>query len=173
MNEIKLSEGMKKEDIFHKVEEYLISQGFRISKVDKTRPWGGFFVIDETQIVEFKEKYFESITLSEDQLKQKLSPKILLVAPEARLSWQYHHRRAELWTLISGESGIVRSHTDEQGEAADMELGVVVSLAQGERHRLVGKSVWGIVAEIWIHVDPTSPSNEEDIVRLDDDYSRK
>ena len=54
-----------------------------------------------------------------------------------------------------------------------MELGKTVSLEQGERHRLVGLDSWGIVAEIWMHVDPEHPSNEEDIVRVEDDYARK
>jgi hypothetical protein len=29
-----------------------------------------------------------------------------------------------------------------------------------------------LVAEIWQHTDPGNPSNEDDIVRLADDYSR-
>lgn len=173
MNEINLSKELTKEEVFNRVEDYLKAQGFRISKIDKTRPWGGFFVLEESQILEFKKKYFDEVKLSKEQLEQKLSPKFLLVAPGARLSWQYHHRRAELWTLVSGESGIVRSSTDEQGAASDMEAGVIISLDQGERHRLTGKSNWGVVAEIWMHIDPSNPSNEEDIVRLDDDYSRK
>ena len=42
-----------------------------------------------------------------------------------------------------------------------------------ERHRLVGLSNFGVVAEIWIHTDLKNPSNEQDIVRLEDDYFRK
>jgi hypothetical protein len=49
----------------------------------------------------------------------------------------------------------------------------VVSLQQGERHRLIGTKGWGVVAEIWMHTDPNHPSDEADIVRLQDDYSRK
>jgi hypothetical protein len=49
----------------------------------------------------------------------------------------------------------------------------VVSLQQGERHRLIGTQGWGVVAEIWMHTDPNHPSGEADIVRLQDDYSRK
>jgi quercetin dioxygenase-like cupin family protein len=41
-----------------------------------------------------------------------------------------------------------------------------------ERHRLVGLSNFGVVAEIWIHTDLNNPSDEQDIVRLQDDYSR-
>ncbi|NBV85915.1 MAG: phosphoheptose isomerase, partial [Verrucomicrobia bacterium] len=31
---------------------------------------------------------------------------------------------------------------------------------------------WGIVAEIWLHTDPSAPSDENDIIRLDDDFGR-
>ncbi len=162
-----------KAEVFQKVEDFLKEKGFRISKIDQTRPWGGFFVLDEAQIREFRAMFFEEVELSEEQLEQKLSPKFLLVAPGARLSWQYHFRRAEIWKLIDGESGIVRSETDELGELEKMQLGETISLKQGERHRLVGLGNWGIVAEIWMHVDPQNPSNEEDIIRVEDDYSRK
>ena len=42
----------------------------------------------------------------------KLSPKILIVRPAARLSWQYHNRRAEIWQVYKGSAGIIRSNTD-------------------------------------------------------------
>jgi hypothetical protein len=35
--------------IFNELEEKLISEGFNITNKDFTRPWGGFFVIDEAQ----------------------------------------------------------------------------------------------------------------------------
>lgn len=173
MNLIDISGDQPKAEVFQKVEDFLKVRGFRISKVDKTRPWGGFFVLDEGQIREFRDAFFQDVTLTEAQLEQKLSPKFLLVAPSARLSWQYHFRRAELWKLINGESGIVRSDTDELGTLEKMESNKTISLKQGERHRLVGLDAWGIVAEIWMHVDPENPSDEEDIVRVEDDYSRK
>jgi hypothetical protein len=53
-----------------------------------------------------------------------------------------------------------------------MEKGNVISLEKGERHRLIGTDTWGIVAEIWVHSDSIHPSDEADIVRLEDDYSR-
>lgn len=164
---------LSENEVFQKVEDFLNVKGFNIGIKDDKRPWGGFFVLDEKQIREFAAMFFEDVQLSEHQLSQKLSPKFLLVAPGARLSWQYHYRRAELWKLIDGEAGLVRSSTDEHGELEKMELGKTISLAQGERHRLVGLDSWGIVAEIWMHVDPNNPSNEQDIVRVEDDYSRK
>lgn len=173
MNNLEIAAQLSKAEVFEKVEAFLAAKGFKIASKDINRPWGGFFVLDESQILKFKTEFFDEVPLSEDQLKQKLSPKFLLVAPDARLSWQYHFRRAELWKLIAGESAIARSHTDEQGPVEAMNIGEVVSLDKGERHRLIGTGNWGVVAEIWMHSDPANPSNEDDIVRLQDDYARK
>ena len=173
MKPLILSPDLSKTQIAELVERYLGEAGFSISTQDFERPWGGFFVLDETQIRAFKAQFFPEVTLSEEQYAQKLSPKFLLVAPGARLSWQYHYRRAELWTLVGGEAAISRSLDDDQGAAVPMVSHEVVSLQQGERHRLIGTKGWGVVAEIWMHTDPNHPSDEADIVRLQDDYSRK
>ena len=103
----------------------------------------------------------------------KLSPKILVVKPDARLSWQYHHRRAETWRVISGPVGIIRSDNDVEGEMENYQIGEKIILHQGERHRLIGLNDWGLVAEFWQHTDAFNASDEEDIVRVQDDYSRK
>lgn len=161
-----------KSTVFKEVQEYLSKEGFKIVTIDQTRPWGGFFVLDETQIQKFQATYFPDVTLSEEQLSQKLSPKFLIVAPGARLSWQYHHRRSELWQLAFGEAALIRSQTDEEIELVAMEPKQTVSLETGERHRLVGMENWGVVAEIWVHSNPKNPSDEEDIIRLSDDYNR-
>ncbi len=51
-----------------------------------------------------------------------------------------------------------------------MELNKIITLDQGERHRLIGLNEWDIIAEIWKHTDASNPSNEEDIIRLKDDF---
>jgi len=145
---------------------------FEIVREDRERPWGGFFAIREDQIVAFKKMFFPELELDALQLQQKLSPKILIVGPNKRLSWQYHHRRSEIWKLVAGEGGIVRSDTDHQDSVQNLKIGELIRLSQGERHRLTGKNSWGIVAEIWIHTDPENPSNEDDIIRVEDDYAR-
>jgi hypothetical protein len=53
-----------------------------------------------------------------------------------------------------------------------LELGDTIELPEGMRHRLVGMDEWGAVAEVWMHSDPQHPSDENDIVRLQDDYAR-
>jgi mannose-6-phosphate isomerase len=165
-------EGKTKSDIFLEVSDFLDKEGYIIINRDESRPWGGFFVIDENQLSKFKAQFFEDVHLDEQQLAQKLSPKILLVAPDKRLSWQYHHRRAEIWKLVAGEGGIVRSEDDREGEVTALEIGQTIRLKQGERHRLIGMNGWGMVAEIWMHVDPQHPSDEDDIVRVQDDFNR-
>jgi mannose-6-phosphate isomerase-like protein (cupin superfamily) len=154
------------------VEKFLKAAGFTVSSKDLARPWGGFFVLDEAQIRTFKDTFFPEVQLSEEQFSQKLSPKFLLVAPGARLSWQYHFRRAELWNLVAGDVAICRSLDDNEGLVDALVTGKVISLAQGERHRLIGASSWGVVAEIWMHSHPSFPSDESDIVRVQDDYAR-
>ena len=68
--------------------------------------------------------------------------------------------------------GIARSLTDEQAPVKTFDTGNKVVMEMGERHRLVGLENWGVVAEFWQHTDPNHPSDEEDIVRVQDDYKR-
>src|SRR5690554_4911678 len=166
MNNMNISRTMSKDEIFGEIRNWLKFEGFQVVQEDQTRPWGGFFVLDESQIQKFREQFFPTVHLSDPQLKNKLSPKILVVGPEKRLSWQYHHRRAEIWKLVGGGGGIMISKTDEEGPLQALQLDQVIQLAQGERHRLVGLDNWGIVAEIWMHTDSENPSDEEDIVRV-------
>ena len=136
------------------------------------RPWGGFFVLDEVEADKFIALYFSHLTKDELTITGKLSPKILIVAPEMRLSWQYHHRRAEIWKLIGGTAGVITSDTDEEKDTTKLNIGDIIQLKQGERHRLIGLDGWGIVAEIWRHTDAGDPSDEDDIVRVQDDFGR-
>ena len=150
----------------------LRAQGFGIERQDQSRPWGGFFVIDEGQAQQFADTYFGGLAVDGLRIAGKLSPKILIVAPGQRLSWQYHHRRAEIWRVVQGPVGVVTSDTDDEGELQTYRVGEQVTLRQGERHRLVGLAGWGILAEIWQHTDAQQPSDEDDIVRVQDDFGR-
>ena len=159
--------------LFKTIEKQLVSQGLGIASQDLERPWGGFFVIDEKDAQRFADIYFDSYDVNSLRKAGKLSPKILLVKPGARLSWQYHHRRAETWRVIQGPVGVVRSLDDTQNQPVVCEQDKLITLQKGERHRLIGLEGWGVVAEFWQHTDPEHPSNEDDIVRLQDDYARK
>ena len=164
----------EKSEIFNQIASELHILGFSVDKQDQTRPWGGFFVLDESQATAFAAHYFPQLEMSEIQITNKLSPKILVVAPHKRLSWQYHFRRAEIWKVIAGTTvGVKISDTDEQSdEVKVLESGSFIQMDTGERHRLIGLDGWGVVAEIWQHTDPENPSDEDDIVRLQDDFGR-
>lgn len=161
-----------KETIFKSVAQYLSEQDFHITSFDDNRPWGGFFVIEEAQAKDFISAFFPRLSMEDFEGYEKLSPKILIVEPGKRLSWQYHHRRAEIWKVVGGTAGVVVSDTDEPGDIKAHESGEIIEIEQGQRHRLVGCQTWGIIAEIWKHSDPENPSDEEDIIRLEDDYGR-
>lgn len=162
---------ISKADIFKEVRQFLHNHDLTIKNEDQTRPWGGFFVLEEADIDRFLKLFFQSIDPA--QLPGlKLSPKVLLVAPYSRLSWQYHNRRAEVWTVVGGPVEVAISDTDHEGKTVKVGVGSSISLKQGQRHRLIGLDSWGIVAEIWQHTDSELPSDEDDIIRVQDDYNR-
>lgn len=158
--------------IFENIQNQLETNQFTIVSKDHNRPWGGFFVIAEEQAQEFANQYFDGLDVSILKRGGALSPKILVVAPEKRLSWQYHHRRAEIWRVIQGQAGVKRSPNDAEGELEILNIGDTITLQQGERHRLIGLDEYAVIAEIWQHTDANHPSDEDDIVRVQDDFGR-
>ena len=157
---------------FPEIKQQIESFGYQVTAFDFDRPWGGFLVIEETQAQKFADQFFEGIAIESLKIGGKLSPKILVVNPKARLSWQYHHRRAEIWRVYRGAVGIIRSDDDVQKPLITLNEGDQVKLRKGERHRLIGLENQALVAEIWQHTDPDHPSNEDDIVRVQDDFGR-
>lgn len=157
---------------FEIVENELLYQGFNVISKDFNKPWGGYFVIDECQSQYFADIFFNGININTLEISGKLSPKILVVRPNVRLSWQYHLRRSEIWQIISGTVGVVRSKNNIESELVIHEKGSKILLEKNERHRLVGLNDWGIVAEIWQHTDVDNSSDENDIIRVQDDFGR-
>lgn len=161
-----------REEQFERIGEWIAALGFSIQQQDRQRPWGGFFVIAENEAAAFIRHFFPDESLEKLLVAPRLSPKILVVAPHCRLSWQYHHRRAELWRCVEGPVAVATSDTDEEKHLFTLQPNDKISLARGERHRLIGLAHWGVVAEIWKHTDGAHPSDEEDIVRVQDDFGR-
>jgi len=149
----------------------LRARGLIVIDRDLTRPWGGFLVIDPRQIDGFIDAFFDGAEVAREG-DLALSPKILIVAPGRRLSLQYHRRRAEIWKVLEGPVGVCRSRDDGERAPEQVASGELVRLDVGERHRLIGLGGWGIVAEIWQHVEAAEPSDEQDIVRVVDDFGR-
>ena len=154
------------------IKKEIESFGFKVVSHDFERPWGGFLVIDESQAQDFSNKFFKGLDVNTLKIGGKLSPKILIIRPKARLSWQYHNRRAEIWQVYKGSAGIIRSGTDIENEMEVYSEGDQIILQQGERHRLIGLHYYSVVAEIWQHTDANHPSDEDDIIRVQDDFGR-
>ena len=150
----------------------LKSQKLNIIDKDTERPWGGFFVISEENAQYFSNIYFNGINTEELKVSGTLSPKILIIAPNKRLSWQYHHRRIEIWKVVSGEIKVITSHDDIERKEKILIEGDELRLSKGERHRIIGLDKYAVVAEIWIHTDKGNPSDEDDIIRVQDDFGR-
>ena len=160
-------------DYFTINREIIKSQKLNIIDKDTQRPWGGFFVISENNAQDFANIYFNGLNTEELKVSGKLSPKILIIAPNKRLSWQYHHRRGEIWKVASGEIKVITSHDDVERNEMLLKEGDEINISQEERHRIIGTDGYAVVAEIWIHTDKDNPSDEDDIVRVQDDFNRK
>lgn len=159
------------QDIVHMTDK----AGYEIVEMNTDKPWGAYLRISSSQADEFVKEFFPGLAPEEARLgveDAELSPKFLIVKPGQRLSWQYHDRRAERWRFLT-TGGYRKSETDDEGSRVDAQIDEIVQFKTGERHRLEGADNHIVlVAEIWQHTDASNPSNEEDIVRLADDYKR-
>lgn len=162
-----------KHNVEARVEHMLAERGFSVESRDFDKPWGGYFVIPAPQTQLFIQTFFPEQVSEFQSTSLPLSPKILVIAPGLRLSWQYHDRRGEFHKVLEGPVAYPLSATDEQSDPVVYQKGELVRIPQGMRHRLVGLDDWGVVAEIWQHTDVANPSNEADNHRVQDDFNRK
>tara|TARA_B100001057_G_scaffold482304_1_gene557430 strand:+ start:2347 stop:2697 length:351 start_codon:yes stop_codon:yes gene_type:complete len=114
-----------------------------ISIEKEERPWGRFFVIHNEQ--NYKLKRIE-------------------VDPKGRLSYQYHNKRSEVWTIIEGIGRITIN-----GQVKDYRSGETIIIPQGSKHRIENKESKKVV---FIEVQTGEYFGEDDIVRIEDDYNR-
>lgn len=163
-------------DIVNQLENIMEAANYKVVDRNDTKPWGAYLRFDNIDAQRFIETFFPGLSFKEAQLgidNAELSPKLLVVSPGQRLSWQKHDRRAERWVFLT-DGAYYKSSTDEQGEVTHIQAGGVVQFSKGERHRLAGvKDKYVLVAEIWQHSDPNHLSDEDDIIRLADDYERR
>tara|TARA_R100000773_G_C4191645_1_gene97338 strand:+ start:575 stop:931 length:357 start_codon:yes stop_codon:yes gene_type:complete len=113
-------------------------------RLQEYRPWGKYEVI-----------------LDEKNCKVKK----ITVKPGGRLSYQYHHKRSEMWTIVQGAATITLD--DEVGVHT---YGHSIRIPQGTKHRVENKGQDDL---IFIEVQHGSYFGEDDIVRIEDDYNRK
>ncbi len=108
------------------------------------RPWGRFYVLH-------------------DQPTYKL--KRIEVDPGGRLSYQYHNKRSEAWTIVKGVGSITLD-----GKIQNYKEGETILIPKGAKHRIENKTNEIVV---FIEVQTGSYFGEDDIVRIKDDYNRK
>ena len=90
--------------------------------------------------------------------------KHIRVSPGQRLSLQYHHHRAENWVIIAGEGDITLDERVFKVTAGDH-----VYIPVGARHRIYNTS--DVTLKI-LELQSGDILDEEDIVRIEDDYER-
>lgn len=168
--------GSDKQQLMQDITTAAQAAGYTVADIDIQRPWGGFVRFEYRDGDRFVHEFFNGINPTQARLGDpaaELSPKILLVAPQQRLSWQVHARRAERWKFLSAGGYHKSMDASDQGDVMLAQPGDEVQFAAGECHRLVGDAHdFTVVAEIWQHTVPGQPSDEADITRLADDYQR-
>jgi mannose-6-phosphate isomerase-like protein (cupin superfamily) len=150
--------------LIEKTEKWLLKNNLSVSQKDLDRPWGAFWHITPNSLNHFLDLFFPGF----DPQSLFISPKILLVEPNKRLSLQFHYKRSEKWHVINGPVKII---VDNKELILNTDENIVIKSQQ--KHRLIGLKNSGLVAEIWMHNNPSDPSNENDIVRLEDDFNRE
>ncbi|WP_222165573.1 phosphomannose isomerase type II C-terminal cupin domain [Edaphocola aurantiacus] len=107
------------------------------------RPWGQYWVLEDAPTHKVKR---------------------IVVKPKGRLSYQYHHHRSEIWTIIEGEATITLD-----GEVYTLGPSEVFRVPQGAKHRLENRQETPLTI---IEIQYGTYFGEDDIIRLDDDYQR-
>ena len=107
------------------------------------RPWGRYFVLHNEP--NYKIKRIE-------------------VEMGMRLSYQYHHKRSEAWTIIQGNAKIIlddKTHILKSGES--------IKIPIKSKHRIenIGQS-----SLMFIEIQTGDYFGEDDIVRIEDDFNR-
>jgi mannose-6-phosphate isomerase-like protein (cupin superfamily) len=110
----------------------------------ETRPWGIYEVLYDGEDCKVKK---------------------IVVDPGQRLSYQYHHKRNEYWTVISG-TGEVRLNED----ILEVYKGSNIFIPVTAKHTITNTSSSKCL--VFIEIQTGDYFGEDDIVRLEDDYGR-
>ena len=107
------------------------------------RPWGSF-----------------------EHLLEELYCKVkrIIVRPGHKLSYQFHHKRNEVWVIVQGTATVT---LDE--EVKTFGWNSVVDIPIGTKHRVENKDDEDL---IFIETQTGTYFGEDDIFRLEDDYGR-
>ncbi|MFB9354131.1 phosphomannose isomerase type II C-terminal cupin domain [Sneathiella chinensis] len=107
------------------------------------RPWGHWIVTD----------------IGDDFVVKRIT-----INPGARLSLQYHQHREEIWTVVRGGGVAVVGD-----ETVSLEVGQTVRVPVLKSHRMTNT---GQDPLVFIEVQKGLELDEDDLVRLEDDYGR-
>lgn len=107
------------------------------------RPWGNFTVIEDNILYKIKR---------------------IEVLCGHKLSYQYHYKRAENWTIVQGNAKVILN-----GKTLLLNSGDSVKINKLDKHRIenIGSELL-----IFVEVQIGEYFGEDDIVRLEDDYNR-
>ncbi|OIO19386.1 MAG: mannose-6-phosphate isomerase [Candidatus Magasanikbacteria bacterium CG_4_10_14_0_8_um_filter_32_14] len=94
---------------------------------------------------------------------EQVTVKIITVKPNSKLSLQYHHKRDEFWRVVGGSGQIVLGK-----KIIDVNIGDEHYIPKETKHRMIAKDEKLEIMEIAF-----GEFDENDIVRLEDDYNRK
>jgi mannose-6-phosphate isomerase len=117
------------------------------SKQTEQRPWGEFSTYEVGNYIGGQYKM-----------------KTLTVNPRQRLSLQYHNHRAEVWVVASGIANV-----EIDGVVTQHAVGEVITIEKGSKHRVTCISDDPCVI---MELQYGAMCDENDIVRLQDDYVR-
>lgn len=107
------------------------------------RPWGQYWVLEDAETHKVKR---------------------IEVKSGGRLSYQYHHKRSEVWTIVEGKAIITLDGIEKEYNVGDVAI-----IPQGVKHRIENKTQDKVV---FIEVQYGTYFGEDDIVRIEDDYNR-
>ena len=102
------------------------------------RPWGCYEILHE---------------------EKNCKVKRITVKPGERLSYQYHHKRSEVWTIISGIATITLND-----KLSSLWYGESITIPHENKER---------EDLVFIEVQTGTYFGEDDIIRIEDDYNRK
>lgn len=108
------------------------------------RPWGRYEILFESDYCKVKR---------------------IIVKPRQRLSYQYHKKRSEAWTVVKGIATV-----NLNGVEKDYKEGETILIPLEAKHRMQNKD--SSQEMILIEVQTGSYFEEDDIIRIEDDYER-
>ncbi len=107
------------------------------------RPWGNYTILEE---------------------KEGYKVKRIEVLPQRRLSYQRHENRSEHWIVVEGEALVTL-----EGKEVRLSPGGSIDIPRMAAHRILNPGKGPLV---FIEVQTGDSFEENDIIRLEDDFGR-